>query len=122
MASGVVLHCGNPPIANNRTPQNRKSFTRSCLNFEDFTAQGATPLSLPAVAPARAPRFLDIGLGQHRKLQDQHGSARGRDGKKRLPNPCEKIAFVVHVSAPLTETDRTGNTMRPCPIHNKRSS
>ena len=74
------------------------------------------------MAPARAPRFLNIGLRQHRKLQDQHGGTRGRDGKKRLPNPGEEIDFVVHVSAPLTETDRTANTMRPCPVHNKRSS
>jgi len=64
----------------------------------------------------------NIGLSQHRKLQDQHRGARGRDGKKGLPNPRQEIDFVTHVSAPLTETDRTADTMRPCPIHNKRSS
>src|SRR5271155_2031184 len=105
MASGVVLHCGNPPIANNRTPQNWKS--------------SVTLASISRILP---PSFLNIGvprLRQHRKLQDQHGGAGGRDGKKRLPKPCEEIAFVVHVSAPFAETDRTANTMRPCPIHNK---
>jgi hypothetical protein len=51
MASGVVLHCGNPPIATHRTPQDRKSSTRSCLNFADFAADKAKSMGASSKPP-----------------------------------------------------------------------
>jgi hypothetical protein len=51
-----------------------------------------------------------MSLGQHRNLQNEHGDARGGDGKKRLPESFDQIDVVAHVNAPLTESQQNAPT------------
>ena len=60
-------------------------------------------------------------LGHHRNLQNQHGDARGSDGKKRLPESFDQIDVIAHVNAPLTEMLLTVNRMRLPPRHRERT-